>query len=387
MPSKMHVGWSDNLHPDVSFNFQLNRWTCYGGPRWYEDVRPLIPTLTNYDIWKSTFLQLGDKALADGRPFHAALHMRAAEFFLTVDDPRKEPTRRRLLPLLRAESGVPESARKWVMYQGAKLPAWHLEPDRPKGNLVLFGGFDSYIEEFFPFLSQMRDDGWNIVAFEGPGQGTPLEESKTVITPDWAGPTKAVLDAFGLDDVTLIGISLGGCLVVRAAAGETRVRRVICWDILPDFYGAMTNQLPPPLRALADDKDNPDSQNKLDAMVAEAQAKVPIMDWLMKQAFHVLGCRSPHEVFLRVRDFHTRDASPLIRQDVLLMAGTQDHYVPLAQAFDQGRMLTAARSITTRIFTRDEYAQMHCHLGNFPLAIDLIESWVEERQRPLAAVG
>lgn len=378
----LYVGWRDDLHPDASLNFQLNRWTNYGGPRWYEDVRPLVPKLTSYDAWKEIFLDLGEKALASGRPFHAALHFRSAEFFLTVGDARKEPTRKRLLPLLRAEAGIGDDARTWVTFEGNRLPAWRFVPKgASKGTFIVFGGFDSYIEEFFPFLSTMRDAGWTIVAFEGPGQGTPLEESKTVIIPDWHRPVGAVLDTFNLNDVTLVGISLGGCLVMDAAAHEPRVKRVVAWDILPDFHAAILASLPPPLRALAEGATDADGKRRCDTAISEAATKSPILDWMLQQAYHVLGVTTPSAFLDRARDFHTRDVSPRIRQDVLLLAGTQDHYVPLDQVWVQARLLTAARSTTVRVFTREEYAQMHCQLGNFPLALELIESWTEERTR------
>jgi pimeloyl-ACP methyl ester carboxylesterase len=375
----LHVGWSNDLLPEPSLNFQINRWAAYGGPRWLDDVRPELSKLASYRAWIDTFMTLGERALAEARPFHAALHFRSAEFFMTSDDPRKQPTRARLLPLLRAESGVEETARRWVPFEGAQLPAWHFVPERSKGTFVVFGGFDSYIEEFFPMLSKMRDDGWTIVAFEGPGQGTPLEESKTVLTPDWDRPVAAVLDAFGLDDVTLLGISLGGCLVIRAAANEPRVRRVIACDVLTDFYACMTLTLPPALRKLADEVVNADAQTRFEFTLHAAAANSRFLDWGLKQGQHVFGSNNASGVFVRARDFHTRDVSPRIRQDVLLMAGTHDHAVPLEQVFEQGRLLSAARSTTIRIFTEDEYAQMHCQLGNFPLLIKMMESWAEER--------
>jgi pimeloyl-ACP methyl ester carboxylesterase len=375
----LHVGWSNDLLPEPSLNFQINRWAAYGGPRWLDDVRPELSKLASYRAWIDTFMTLGERALAEARPFHAALHFRSAEFFMTSDDPRKQPTRARLLPLLRAESGVEETARRWVPFEGAQLPAWHFVPERSKGTFVVFGGFDSYIEEFFPMLSKMRDDGWTIVAFEGPGQGTPLEESKTVLTPDWDRPVAAVLDAFGLDDVTLLGISLGGCLVIRAAANEPRVRRVIACDVLTDFYACMTLTLPPALRKLADEVVNADAQTRFEFTLHAAAANSRFLDWGLKQGQHVFGSNNASGVFVRARDFHTRDVSSRIRQDVLLMAGTHDHAVPLEQVFEQGRLLSAARSTTIRIFTEDEYAQMHCQLGNFPLLLKVMESWAEKR--------
>jgi alpha-beta hydrolase superfamily lysophospholipase len=378
---QLHVGWSDDFHTDPILNFQLNRWYQYGGPRWLGDVRPVLPKLTSLDAWKDTFLALGERALADGRPFHAALDLRAAEFFMTVDDPRKEPTRRRLLPLLRAGSGVPDSARRWVAFEGAQLPAWHFVPERSKGTFVVFGGYDSYIEEFFPWISKMRDDGWTVVAFEGPGQGTPLEESKTVITPEWHRAVGAILDAFALDDVTLLGVSLGGCLVMRAAAFEPRVRRVIAFDVLSDFYATLTSPLPAAMRALADAATSDEGKSRFDAALREAMTKSTGLDWIVKQGLHVLGGKTPSDLYALARNFQTRDVSGRVRQDVLLMAGTEDLAAPLDQAWEQGRLLTAARSTTIRVFTREEHAQMHCQLGNTPLAVGLMESWAEERSR------
>ncbi|WP_272888043.1 hypothetical protein [Candidatus Mycolicibacterium alkanivorans] len=40
---------------------------------------------------------------------------------------------------------------------------------------MLFGGFDSYIEEFLPLAAAMCDAGRRVVMFDGPGQGGPLE--------------------------------------------------------------------------------------------------------------------------------------------------------------------------------------------------------------------
>ncbi|MBA3906976.1 MAG: alpha/beta fold hydrolase [Pseudonocardiales bacterium] len=93
--------------------------------------------------------------------------------------------------------------------------------------------------------------GWDVVAFEGPGQGGALEEAGLPFVVEWERPVAAVLDHYGLDEVSLLGISLGGGLAVRAAAFEPRVRRVICDDILFDFLDVSLKQLPPAARAVA----------------------------------------------------------------------------------------------------------------------------------------
>jgi hypothetical protein len=49
-----------------------------------------------YEARKSTFVALGERP--GPSPFHAALHFHSPEFFMTSDDPRKQPLHERLLP-------------------------------------------------------------------------------------------------------------------------------------------------------------------------------------------------------------------------------------------------------------------------------------------------
>jgi len=371
----LHVGWYE-LHPDVSLNFQLNRWAATGGPAWIDDVRPLLPSLVNYDAWRDTFVGLGERAAAEGRVLHAALHFRCAEFFMIPSDPRKEPLRKRLISMFCEAAGVPASARREVKFGGWRLPAWQFPSDAPHGTLLIFGGFDSYIEEFFPILASLRDKGWTVIAFEGPGQGSVLEEQRAPLTRDWHGPVGAVCDALNLDDVTLVGISLGGCLAIRAAALERRVRRVVAFDVLSDFFDCIAAaQHPGSAMPLARALLAVGADAVIDSGIRSAEHKSPVVDWGIAQAMHVFGCDRPSQALRAAQTFHTHDISDRVEQDVLLLAGANDHYVPLAQLWEQARGLTMARSITARVFTAKEQAQAHCQVGNFPLAIDTISDW------------
>ena len=76
-----------------------------------------------------------------------------------------------LIGLLIETSGVAPSARREVGFDGLRLPAWLFPAPRPRGTTVIFGGFDSYIEEFFPILVMLQRKGFNVIAFEGPGHG------------------------------------------------------------------------------------------------------------------------------------------------------------------------------------------------------------------------
>jgi hypothetical protein len=59
-------------------------------------------------------------------------------------------------------------------------------------------------------------------------------------------------------------------------------------------------------------------------------------------------------------------------------AGTKDHYMPLQMLPDQLMMLTAAHSVTARVFTEAESAQNHCQIGNIGLALKVILDWLDE---------
>lgn len=383
---RLHIGWHA-LHPDPSLDFQLNRWAAYGGPRWVDDVRPILPRLVSYDAWRDLFCELGDRAAADGRLLHAALHLRAAEFFMLERDPRKAPTRSRLVALYRQVFPLEGAARREVSLDGARLPVLHLGIGGPRGVLVVFGGFDSYLEELLPLLVELADRGFEVVAFEGPGQGAVLEEQGVPMTPDWHRPVGAVLDSLGLDDVTMIGISLGGCLAVRAAAEERRVRRVVAFDVLSDFSACLLRQIPALARPVARALLAPGAGFLLDVLVRVASARRPVIEWGAAQAMRVLGRAAPHQAWRAARAFRTDDVSPRVTQDVLLLSGAEDHYVPSAQLDQQLRSLHGARSVTARVFTRAEHAHAHCQVGNLPLALDVIELWLESLRRRDEVIG
>jgi len=202
-------------------------------------------------------------------------------------------------------------------------------------------------------------------------------DAGTPMTPDWHLPVAAVLDYFGLTDVTLMGFSLGGCLVMRAAAREPRVSRVIAFDIMTELLQCVTRgPRAAGLAAIAANSTQiPDPA--IDAAI-DAIAKTDLLtEWLFHQAERVMGAASPAEVFKVWREYRTDDVSPLVTQDVLLMAGAKDHYVPLNQLGDQLLTLTASRSTTARVFTEAEQAQNHCQIGNTGLAIKVILDWLD----------
>jgi pimeloyl-ACP methyl ester carboxylesterase len=374
------------LHPDVSVNFQLNRWLGWMTPQALPDVAEVARGIRGYAELTTAFLDLGDRLLAQERKLDAAFCYRAAEFFLLPGDQRRAPTRQRFLQLIQGVYGIGPQHLTHVPYDGGRLPTYRFGAPR-KGTVVMFGGFDSYIEEFFPLMLAFAHAGYQVVGFEGPGQGGALQDAGLVLTPQWHRPVGAVLDYVGLDQVTLLGISLGGGLAIRAAAREPRVTRVIADDILTDFLAANLRQLSPAARTAVRVLRALHAAPLLDGLVARRARGDLLTSWGITQGEHVLGVRTPHEYFAALARYRTAEVSALIRADVLVLAGAEDHYVPLGQLSDQLNTLASARSVTARVFTREEQAQNHVQVGNVGLSVRVMLDWLEgldERDRWLS---
>jgi pimeloyl-ACP methyl ester carboxylesterase len=197
----------------------------------------------------------------------------------------------------------------------------------------------------------------------------------------------AVLDHYGLDDVAAVGISLGGGLVIRAAAFEARISQVVAFDILDDFFEVIASQIGrgvrTPLRALLAAR----ARGVVNAVADRAAARKPVSQWGLQQGMHVTGTTTPYDFVRSTTEMSTRKISHLVRADVLLLAGADDHYVPLKQLGRQASSLVNARSVTTRVFTAAEQASNHCQLGNIGAVGRLIVSWLDLTARePVGSV-
>ena len=128
-----------------------------------------------------------------------------------------------------------------------------------------------------------------------------------------------------------MGISLGGGLVIRAAAFEPRISRAVAFDILDDFFEAIARQIGRgvrmPLRALLTAR----ARWLVNAIAGRAAARKPVSEWGLQQGMHVTGTATPYDFLRSTTAMSTRKISHRVRADVLLLAGADDHYVPLEQ--------------------------------------------------------
>ena len=366
------------LHPNVSLNFQMNRfWNWVGDTEMLDELKAVGARIANYDDWAREMFDLSDKALAAGRGLPAAYYSKMAIFFLDPSDTRVKPAFQRFQDNVLAVNNVTPENHYQVPYEGKQLSAYRFTPAQSRGTIVVFGGYDSYILEWLPMALALRDAGMDTIIFDGPGQGVTLDDG-IIMTPDWNLPVAAIANHFALADFTLLGFSLGGALVMRAAAREPRVSRVIAMDVCTSLFEAATRGFGPTGLSVIAANSEQMPASLVNAAVAAVRASDLLTDWVLAQGERVLGVASPAEVFHTWREYITADISSDVRQDVMLMAGAKDHYIPLHMLPDQMMTLTNAHSVTSRVFTEAESAQNHCQIGNMGLALKVILGWLDE---------
>ncbi|MFE3187875.1 alpha/beta hydrolase [Nocardia sp. NPDC059240] len=381
------IGYHD-LHPDASVNYQMNRFYSWvGDPAMLSEMREAVADVADYPTFAQIFLALGEKALAAGKSLQGAAYIRIAEFFLPTGDDRKLPTRTRFLDTVRTHYEVPPESHSRIPFGESWMSAYRFTPEAPLGTIVVFGGFDSYIEEWFAAGFALRDAGYDVVLFEGPGQGATLEEAHIPFRADWQHPVAAVLDFYHLDDVTLMGFSMGGGLVLRAAAHEPRIRRSISYGVMTSFLEINLHVFPHEVRTQLMSWLDTGDATAVDAFMTRAATGNLLLEWAIEQGKHTTATTTPFAMFQTYREYETASISAQVTQDVLLLHGNEDHYIPNQVLLDQLALLTATNSLTTRVFTRHEQAQNHCQVGNFGLALHTIIDWLDALRRRDAALA
>lgn len=367
---------------DEQFDLQLNRFTHPElDPSVENDLAEVVPQLHTARDWYPCWSELARRREAAGDHAIASGYWGAAAFY----EPLDSETKRMAIAGYRREFYAgwdgPELERREVPYAGASLPVLRIRTavEHPAEPLLLFGGFDSYMEEMAGWSRALGDCGRDVVIFDGPGQGTALMRG-LVMPLAWERPVGAVLDALGIERCAAMGMSLGGLLVMRAAAFEPRITRAVAMDVFYCMFDALEIHLPRPAGAALEALVRHRTSDVLDAAVGRMVARDHDMAWKLQQALAITGTDSPHALLFELERWSFAGLGPLVRQDVLLFAGERDQYVPLRRLGQVARELVNANSVTTRVFTDAEHAAEHCQVGNLPLAFGVVRAWLDETE-------
>ncbi len=357
-------------HPDPFATYQLERAHALGTLSDDAAARLVAAAPRAGDVHRAA-TALADALEAEGNTADAVGAARLAEFFAARPGPEQEAAYARYLALWSATFGA-DVERLDVPYADGALPALRYRAAGEAHTTVLaFGGFDSLIHEFHPIWRGLADAGFDVVAFDGPGQGGARTLHGLVHTHDWERPVAAVLDHLGLDRVALLGMSMGGYWAVRAAAYEPRVAALVSWSPVYDWLARFPRPFGAFVRQMAT------WRRFMNWSVRLRARAFPILGHVVRQALWLSGGREPVQAvdwMLGMNAAHV--GSERVRVPTLLVVGERDRFQPPALGRLQAAALTGA-PVTTRVFTEAEGAAGHCQMGNLPLAIGEVAAWLQ----------
>jgi pimeloyl-ACP methyl ester carboxylesterase len=152
-----------------------------------------------------------------------------------------------------------------IPYQKTTLPGYFIKPDvsdAPRKTLLCTGGYDGTCEElFFIIANGALERGYNVLTFDGPGQGGALVKQKMPMRPDWEKVVTPVVDYLcsrpDVDSsrIALYGGSFGGYLAPRAAAFEHRLAACIADAALFDPAALSRKMFPAEIAGALDRND------------------------------------------------------------------------------------------------------------------------------------
>lgn len=371
-----------NLNNEANFNYQLNRVINWDGGR-LEDVQKVSGMIHNSADWKRELIALGDQAMKEERFDNAIAYYRMSEFFMYDGDPDKKIYYEKATKLFYEyyadffEGEKPRIQKFDVPFENVKLPVMHVVPEgKSKGTILIHGGNDSYFEEFLFTVLYMQEQGFEVYMFEGPGQGGVMRLQGMHFTHEWEKPVKAILDFCKLEDVTIIGISLGGYLAPRAAAFDKRITKVVAWSIFPCFQDVLVSGLSASTQRAFHTLMKLHAHTLMNIVFKKKAKKSPIIDWGIKHGCYAYEAKDPYGYAKKLKLYDIEPVADKITQDMLILGASKDHFIDYRLIGKEINMLKNVKSLTFRLFTEKEEAENHCNVGNGKLAIDEILNWI-----------
>lgn len=249
----------------------------YGGGEFNEihrTVQRIKPDDT--ESWHIEWVETANRVVAHGQEqrlgghpesarkafFRAANYYRVAEFLLPFTDGRKVPTYRKSAESFQAAVDLsPGIERVEVPYEDTSMPGYFFHAPAGAGGekspvLIFTGGADSTAEEvYFVGGPEAARRGLALLIVDGPGRGGMLRLRNSLAIPDFERPVSAMVDYLETRDdvdtqrIALMGMSMGGYYVTRAAAYEKRVKVCVshfgpydCFRDIYEFYKPLREQ-------------------------------------------------------------------------------------------------------------------------------------------------
>jgi len=353
-----------------------------------------------YDEWFAAAAraeQLGTEAEAAGQTETARLaflrattyHRTAGSVYLSrpVNPRLSDSITRQTASFRRAMTHLPWHVEAvQIPFEGITLPGYHFrvaDDGAKRATVILLNGYDGTVEEtYFGNAAAALARGYDVLAFDGPGQGSVLVDQGVPLRPDWENVLTPVVDwllerpGVDPDRLGLIGWSLGGFLAPRAASGEHRLAACVADSGFYDLFDSIAERIPAPLRGEIPDG-NRAAVATVEAMM-DAIMRKPTGGWFLRRGLYVNGVETMLDYIRQSKAYTLKGFAEKITCPTLICHGELDDVsasAPLTYA-----ALTCEKELIT--FLERDGAGGHCEMGARQLYLARSFGWLDAILEP-----
>ncbi len=327
------------------------------------------------------FEGLSQRVSAKEAYFRASNYYRTASFFL---DAKKDRTNCIVIWEKSVDAfrkGIASDASittVQIPYQKTTLPGYLLKSRTPQAPLLIIQtGFDGTAEElYFEAGIAAYQRGYNVLLFEGPGQGEVIKKQNLPFRYDWEKVVTPVVDfALQLDfidqkKIAFLGISMGGYLAARAVAFEHRIAACILNGGIFDFSENLYQSMPPEVVGML--KGNPTGFNQA---IASEMAKRVNINWFFNNAMWTMQVETPAAVMQTLKQYSLKGVVQKIKCPTLVIDSEGDIFLK-GQPQKVYNQLKCPRTLLK--FAPATTAQAHCQMGAIMISNESIFAWLDK---------
>ena len=250
-----------------------------------------------------------------------------------------------------------------IPYEGNTLAGFFMshKGDHSARPLCIFnnGSDGSIVDTWTLGGSAFFERGYNLLTFDGPGQGSSLFEKNMYFRYDWEKVITPVIDSIihrrevDKNKIVLLGVSQAGYWVPRAAAFEKRIKVMIADPGVTNVGASWLNHLPPPLLILL----NSGNKEKFDIYLEQGFKQSPELKAVYNFRSRPYGKNSPFDVYSEVRKYNLDGIAEKITCDVIIPSPENELFWP-GQSQELYDAIKSRKKIIN--FTAAEGANYHC---------------------------